>query len=173
MFIKRIQHHKEKGFSLVELAIVMVIIGLIVSAIAVGRTTMRKGEAMKAYQQWINPLIQNALNNWANTNDVTQVSTGGQGTWSSKGWGVLPPGLPQVYNYGGGTLEAKDVAQSASILTLTIDIKTAISTESAVELDSTLKNAFQTAETYTGVDVGTVGGSYVVEFAVPSSYNGT
>lgn len=47
--------NKQAGFSLVELAIVMVIIGLIVSAIAVGSSTMNAAKTQKFVKQCVTP----------------------------------------------------------------------------------------------------------------------
>lgn len=51
----------EQGFSLVEMAIVMVIIGLIVAAVTVGKGTMKGAETLKAYQKVVVPCVS-ALN---------------------------------------------------------------------------------------------------------------
>lgn len=47
----------EQGFSLVEMAIVMVIIGLIVAAVTVGKSTMQSAETLKAYQKFVVPCV--------------------------------------------------------------------------------------------------------------------
>jgi len=47
----------EQGFSLVEMAIVMVIIGLIVAAVTVGKSTMKSAETLKAYQKVVVPCV--------------------------------------------------------------------------------------------------------------------
>ena len=47
----------EQGFSLVEMAIVMVIIGLIVAAVTVGKSSMQSAETMKAYQKVVVPCV--------------------------------------------------------------------------------------------------------------------
>ena len=49
--------NKEKGFSLVEMAIVMVIIGLIVTAVTVEKSTMQSAETLKAYQKFVVPCV--------------------------------------------------------------------------------------------------------------------
>ena len=51
------KHHKHHGFSLVEMAIVMVIIGLIVAAVTVGKSTMKSAETLKAYQKIVVPCV--------------------------------------------------------------------------------------------------------------------
>ena len=47
----------EQGFSLVEMAIVMVIIGLIVAAVTVGKSTMKSAETLKVYQKIVVPCV--------------------------------------------------------------------------------------------------------------------
>ena len=47
----------EQGFSLVEMAIVMVIIGLIVAAVTVGKSTMQSAETLKVYQKIVVPCV--------------------------------------------------------------------------------------------------------------------
>ena len=46
-----------QGFSLVEMAVVLVIIGLIVAAVSAGRDTMRSAAHMKAYQKAVVPCV--------------------------------------------------------------------------------------------------------------------
>jgi len=60
----------EQGFSLVEMAIVMVIIGLIVAAVTVGKSTMQSAETLKAYQKVVVPCvaaISEAIRNGSDT----------------------------------------------------------------------------------------------------------
>ena len=47
----------QHGFSLVEMAIVMVIIGLVVAAVTVGKSTMQSANTMKAFKQVIEPCV--------------------------------------------------------------------------------------------------------------------
>ena len=47
----------EHGFSLVEMAIVMLIIGLIVAAVTVGKSTIKSAETLKAYQKIVVPCV--------------------------------------------------------------------------------------------------------------------
>lgn len=49
-----------QGFSLVEMAIVLVIIGLIVAAVAAGKNTMKSASHMKAYQKAVVPCVSMA-----------------------------------------------------------------------------------------------------------------
>ena len=48
---------QEKGVSLVEMAVIMVIIGLIIVAVVVGKNTMHSAQIMKAYQQVVVPCV--------------------------------------------------------------------------------------------------------------------
>ncbi len=68
-----IKKRHEEGFSLVEMAIVLVIIGLIVSAIAVGKTTMRKAEANKCVQTFVKPWIEAAINTYNDNKSATAI----------------------------------------------------------------------------------------------------
>ncbi|MBF0340797.1 MAG: prepilin-type N-terminal cleavage/methylation domain-containing protein [Magnetococcales bacterium] len=95
------RQRREEGFSLVEMAIVLVIIGLIVSAIAVGKSTMAKGEATKAFQQYINPYIQAVLSTYQGTGTVT-ISAATQKE------------LMASYKYGDGAIELDTVNTKAS-----------------------------------------------------------
>lgn len=51
------QKARQTGFSLVEMAVVLVIIGLIVAAVSAGRDTMRSAAYMKAYQKAAAPCV--------------------------------------------------------------------------------------------------------------------
>ncbi|MEO5335015.1 MAG: prepilin-type N-terminal cleavage/methylation domain-containing protein [Magnetococcus sp. YQC-5] len=86
-----LKKRQEGGFSLVEMAIVLVIIGLIVSAIAVGKTTMKKGEANKLVQTYMKPWIEAAINEYNNAN--------APGT--TKGDIINQGSLPPLYDIGG------------------------------------------------------------------------
>ncbi|MBF0270793.1 MAG: type II secretion system protein [Magnetococcales bacterium] len=145
-----LRQRKEEGFSLVEMAIVLVIIGLIVSAIAVGKTTMRKGEATKAYQQYLNPWIQNALNTY-------------QGTGTA-GWGTNAD-LKDTYNFGAGTI-AKTTSYptyTAGILEMRFTL-TSLTADESQELMGVFKNALTNSAT--SVTVSTT--SLQVTFNVPA-----
>ncbi|MBF0371481.1 MAG: prepilin-type N-terminal cleavage/methylation domain-containing protein [Magnetococcales bacterium] len=126
--------NRESGFSLVEMAIVFVIIGLIVSAIAVGRTTMRKGESIKAYQQFINPWTQSALNYYQNT--------------GLTGWGSIED-LKNAYPIAGGQLGQGEITLQAGngIQRLTISFtNSTIGTDAWEELTGTFLNAMSAAQ---------------------------
>lgn len=129
MTIQRLKSNKsaEAGFSLVEMAIVLVIIGLIVSAIAVGRTTMMKAEAVKAYQQYLNPWIQSAIHH-----NATQATT--------LGWGTGNGTLLETYNFGGGTISKEDVTKEAGVLTLSFTLDGA-SDDAKTELERVFKQS--------------------------------
>ncbi|MEO5332200.1 MAG: prepilin-type N-terminal cleavage/methylation domain-containing protein [Magnetococcus sp. YQC-5] len=109
-----ITKRQEAGFSLVEMAIVLVIIGLIVSAIAVGKTTMRKGEAVKAYQQFINPSIQAAISHYESVGS----SIGGAKDPNPECWGAVQdldqdPNQPG-YAIGQGKVKRADTCPTFS-----------------------------------------------------------
>ncbi|MBF0190021.1 MAG: type II secretion system protein [Magnetococcales bacterium] len=144
-----LRQRKEEGFSLVEMAIVLVIIGLIVSAIAVGKTTMRKGEATKAYQQYLNPWIQNAINYY-------------QGTGTA-GWGTNAD-LRPVYSFGAGTISKATGSPSYATGVLTIEFTLAsLTADESQELMGVFKNALTNSAT--SVTVSTT--SLKVTFNVP------
>jgi prepilin-type N-terminal cleavage/methylation domain-containing protein len=67
---------KESGFTLIEMAIVLVVIGLIVAALTVGKDTMRTAEYNKVYSKYVNPWIQAAYTYFAKTG-VVPTSTHG------------------------------------------------------------------------------------------------
>ena len=55
--VKHLDQTSQRGFSLVEMAVVLVIIGLIVAAVSAGRDTMRGAAHMKAYQKLVVPCV--------------------------------------------------------------------------------------------------------------------
>ncbi|MBF0295737.1 MAG: prepilin-type N-terminal cleavage/methylation domain-containing protein [Magnetococcales bacterium] len=61
----------DAGFSLVELAIVLVIIGLIVSAVAVGNSTMEQARAQKHLKRCVVPTASVALAGGTSNADCT------------------------------------------------------------------------------------------------------
>ena len=71
---KRVQ---QRGFSLVEMAIVLVIIGLIVAAVTVGKDTMRTAENNKVYNKFIAAWTQAAYAHFNRTGYVPHVGTPG------------------------------------------------------------------------------------------------
>ncbi|NGZ06427.1 MAG: prepilin-type N-terminal cleavage/methylation domain-containing protein [Magnetococcales bacterium] len=125
-----VRQRREAGFSLVEMAIVLVIIGLIVSAIAVGKSTMAKGEATKAFQQFINPYIQAVLSTYQGTGTV-----------------ALSPStqkeLMTSYKYGDGTIELDGATTKATASgQLTVAFKlSGLSGDQGVELANVFRNA--------------------------------
>ncbi|MBF0438667.1 MAG: prepilin-type N-terminal cleavage/methylation domain-containing protein [Magnetococcales bacterium] len=147
-----IKKRPDAGFSLVEMAIVLVIIGLIVSAISVGKTTMRKGEATKAYQQYINPWIQTALNTYQ-----------GSGTAS---WGSNSD-VAETYNFGSGVIKREaNPTVSAGLLTIGFAFS-GTDPDEIQELTGVFKNALSNSAS--SVTVTTTGAMTVI-FNVPS-YN--
>ena len=52
MFIDKIRNNK--GFSLIEIAVVLIIIGIIIGAIVKGRDIIRSGEQKKVYTKFVN-----------------------------------------------------------------------------------------------------------------------
>ena len=75
----------EQGFSLVEMAIVMVIIGLIVAAVTVGKSTMQSAETLKVYQKIVVPCVAAVSEGIRNEsvpqmadNEVPKLNLGGQ-----------------------------------------------------------------------------------------------
>ncbi|MBF0213494.1 MAG: prepilin-type N-terminal cleavage/methylation domain-containing protein [Magnetococcales bacterium] len=131
MNMRRPQIHKpgEAGFSLVEMAIVLVIIGLIVSAIAVGRTTMLKAEAVKAYQQYLNPWIQSAIHTSSTTDTV--------------GWGTGNGNIPTTFNYGGGVISQTSVTRNAGVLTISFTL-TGAADNAQTELETVFRQSLNT-----------------------------
>ncbi|MEO5365065.1 MAG: prepilin-type N-terminal cleavage/methylation domain-containing protein [Magnetococcus sp. WYHC-3] len=79
----------EGGFSLVEIAIVLVIIALIVTAVAVGRDTMQQADTLKAYQRYVVPVLSHTVN-FLNR-------AGAAGTINSTVWG----NETKIYGDGG------------------------------------------------------------------------
>jgi prepilin-type N-terminal cleavage/methylation domain-containing protein len=65
----------QKGFTLIEMAIVLVVIGLIVAAITVGKDTMRTAEYNKVYSKYISPWTQAAYSYYAKTGKVPTPTT--------------------------------------------------------------------------------------------------
>ncbi|MBF0610466.1 MAG: prepilin-type N-terminal cleavage/methylation domain-containing protein [Magnetococcales bacterium] len=60
-------NRRERGFSLIEMAIVLVIIGLIITAITVGRNTMRSAEMNRLYTSGVGPWVQAVYAYYAKT----------------------------------------------------------------------------------------------------------
>ncbi|MBF0262349.1 MAG: prepilin-type N-terminal cleavage/methylation domain-containing protein [Magnetococcales bacterium] len=126
----KLLNRREAGFSLVEMAIVLVIIGLIVSAIAVGKTTMAKGEATKTFQQFINPYIQAVLSNY-------------QGTGTTALSAAAQKELLASYKYGDGTIEldaANTKATSSGQLTVAFKLS-GLTGDQGGELANVFRNA--------------------------------
>lgn len=63
-------NRKESGFTLIEMAIVLVIIGLIVASITVGKDTMRTAEYNKVFAKYISPWTQAAYTFFGKTGQV-------------------------------------------------------------------------------------------------------
>ena len=61
---------KQHGFTLIEMAIVLVIIGLIIAAVTVGKDTMRTAENNKIYAKFISPWNQAAYDYFQKTGTV-------------------------------------------------------------------------------------------------------
>ena len=53
-------HQSQRGFTLMEMAVVMVIIGLIVAAVVSGKSVMDGASSMKAYKTFVVPCVAEA-----------------------------------------------------------------------------------------------------------------
>jgi prepilin-type N-terminal cleavage/methylation domain-containing protein len=60
----------QQGFTLIEMAIVLVVIGLIIAAVGVGKDTMRNAEYTKVYNKFVEPWKQAAYNAFDRTGTV-------------------------------------------------------------------------------------------------------
>ncbi len=69
----------QKGFTLIEMALVLVIIGLIISAVSVGKDTMRSAEYHKAYNNYVQAWNQAAYSFFQRTGTVPEQCAGGFG----------------------------------------------------------------------------------------------
>ena len=66
------QKQNNKGFTLIEMALVLVIIGLIISAVSVGKDTMRSAEYHKAYNNYVQAWNQAAYGYFQRTGTVPE-----------------------------------------------------------------------------------------------------
>lgn len=69
------ENAREQGFSLVEMSIVLVIIGLIIAAVAAGKEAMQDAEALRAYQKVAVPCVSQAQAYIARNGSLTGFST--------------------------------------------------------------------------------------------------
>ncbi|MBF0187115.1 MAG: prepilin-type N-terminal cleavage/methylation domain-containing protein [Magnetococcales bacterium] len=122
---------KQAGFSLLELAISIVIIGMVVSAVAVGRNTMRSGEAFKAYQQFINPWTQSAIQRFQNTGLSGFGTTGGLNS--------------DPYNFGGGTISRQSATYAEGMVTVVFALSESMRVDALEELQGVVENGFESA----------------------------
>ncbi|MBF0125942.1 MAG: prepilin-type N-terminal cleavage/methylation domain-containing protein [Magnetococcales bacterium] len=159
-----LKKRQEEGFSLVEMAIVLVIIGLIVSAIAVGRTTLKKGEANKAFQQFINPWIQSTLSYYNNVGSATAT---GDTILAATNSGSSTKDLLTTYQFAGGTLTYTSYTVTANTNKLVITYtKANVDLEADKELQGVLKNALSTANALVYTEGAAT--TFTVEFIVPA-----
>ncbi|MBF0189067.1 MAG: prepilin-type N-terminal cleavage/methylation domain-containing protein [Magnetococcales bacterium] len=121
----------DRGFSLLELAIGIVIIGMVVSAVAVGRNTMRSGEAFKAYQQFINPWTQSAIQRYQNTGLSGFGTTGGLNS--------------DPYNFGGGTITRQSATYAEGMVTVVFALSSEMRVDALEELQGVIENGFESA----------------------------
>ena len=70
---------KDKGFTLIELAIVLVVIGLIISAVTVGKDVLRGAEFQKGYRQFVEPWIEASYLFYERTKQIPVACEGGNG----------------------------------------------------------------------------------------------
>ncbi|MBF0188710.1 MAG: type II secretion system protein, partial [Magnetococcales bacterium] len=122
---------RQHGFSLLELAISIVIIGMVVAAVAVGRNTMRSGEAFKAYQQYINPWVQSAIQRYQNTGLSGFGTTGGLNA--------------DPYNFGGGTIDRQSATYGDGQVTVVFSLSSEMRVDALEELQGVIENGFESA----------------------------
>ncbi len=70
---------RARGFTLIELAIVLVVIGLIISAVTVGKDVLRGAEFQKGYRQFIEPWIEASYIFYERTKQVPELCEAGNG----------------------------------------------------------------------------------------------
>lgn len=54
------KHRSQRGFTLIEMAVVMIILGLIVAAVGSGRGIMEGASSLKAYKRFVVPCVAEA-----------------------------------------------------------------------------------------------------------------
>ncbi|MBF0588534.1 MAG: prepilin-type N-terminal cleavage/methylation domain-containing protein [Magnetococcales bacterium] len=74
--MRSIRNKREGGFSLIELAIVLVIIGLIISAVTIGKDTMRSAELNKLWTGLVSPYIQSSYGYYAKIGKMPDCTAG-------------------------------------------------------------------------------------------------
>ncbi|NGZ28915.1 MAG: prepilin-type N-terminal cleavage/methylation domain-containing protein [Magnetococcales bacterium] len=147
-------NRRDRGFSLIEMAIVLVIIGLIITAITVGRNTMRSAEMNRLYTSGVGPWVQAIYAYYAKTGTRLACTTAGDCRTALVAAGLVVGNENNAETLAIGYTNSSGAADQT--ITLTSVVNGATATISTVTITDTGTEGITAVQGYVS---GTVSGS--------------
>ena len=161
--IKQKSLSNNKGFTLIELAIVLIIIGLILGAVTKGRDLIRSGEQKKVYTKFLNEWRMAYLNYYDRTGGSLAGTTTANLVTTIEGKGLTAPSTGTGYSYQNATINIDFSTQNGYMTISNVPLELNATIDTIADGVNDPSNGTYTYTPTTGTATTTTTGSWYME----------